>query len=696
MTSIEQLKKETDKIKNSLDELKNNVSLPEEEKKKKAEDLKSQAETTKQKIQSEIDALSDKTDDESKKKKEEAETLLSSFNETMSLYASILSSTESTPAEATNSETQEEKWFFTKTKEWVWEQWDDVWDKEKWKDEWWKNLLRTAWFAATWVWAGALIIKWIRKIFWRNYEKEIPWYKDMSREKKREARKEYRKKKRKEKREWKEEKENKWEKEWLSWWKKFLIWAWITTWTVVWWVSIYKNWNKISSWFKEKLWKALNFDEAMYSVEAEVRNWINSDNNFWEFSAHFNGMSYDENTHEISSFWQTTKIDKSNKTIEWEDMSAVQFASWEELFHAVNIINFAKRELKWRGAKETPFTVNQTTWDIDFDLSEAWKTQFIGANWSNFWTTVLGLWWAWWCWLLWWYFLWLKWWLVGVAAWWLAWYTLWSVIDNTSTMWRACSTIAKWANLKRFVSYLNKQNIWWEQEEVYEPENTTPIHKYLNKVKQEIDETYWNWSEDSAKRDLQVEWDENRPDTYKIKSYYQEITLKLEWCTAKKWEEIDLSKIKKIHIESYDTISEKRIESWWDWLDINFPNTWEWIEEAIRTANFTNKITNDRKWKWWESYPFFRWRYSTPPSLDMDVDWFRWKTILSRDAAKKFPTLFEDLRKWSGWWFWTALWFNESHQKEMHEQAIHDKSEGSQYIKFLHQIGKWKFRKKVW
>ena len=87
------------------------------------------------------------------------------------------------------------------TKEWVWKQWDDVWDKEKWKDEWWKNLLRTAWFAATWVWAGALIIKWIRKIFWRNYEKEIPWYKDMSREKKREARKEYRKKKRKEKRE---------------------------------------------------------------------------------------------------------------------------------------------------------------------------------------------------------------------------------------------------------------------------------------------------------------------------------------------------------------------------------------------------------------------------------------------------------------------------------------------------------------
>ena len=92
MTSIEQLKKETDEIKKWLDELKNNVSLSEEEKKNKAEELKNQAETTRQKIQLEIDALADKTDDESKKKKEEAEALLTSFNETMSLYASILNS----------------------------------------------------------------------------------------------------------------------------------------------------------------------------------------------------------------------------------------------------------------------------------------------------------------------------------------------------------------------------------------------------------------------------------------------------------------------------------------------------------------------------------------------------------------------------------------------------------------------------
>ena len=33
-------------------------------------------------------------------------------------------------------------------------------------------------------------------------------------------------------------------------------------------------------------------------------------------------------------------------------------------------------------------------------------------------------------------------------------------------------------------------------------------------------------------------------------------------------------------------------------------------------------------------------------------------------------------------------------QEDRHNQAVQDKSEGSQYIKFLHQIGKWKFWEK--
>jgi hypothetical protein len=133
----------------------------------------------------------------------------------MSLYASILNSTESTPAEATNSETQEKKWFFTKTKEWVWEQWDDVWSKEKWKTEWWKNLLRTAWFVATWVGAVALTVKWVKKLwnwaFWDNEE-------ETSEEAESDSKKV---KKNKEK-----DSESFWD--WSIW--KFIKWAWAVLW----------------------------------------------------------------------------------------------------------------------------------------------------------------------------------------------------------------------------------------------------------------------------------------------------------------------------------------------------------------------------------------------------------------------------------------------------------------------------------
>ena len=165
---IDQLKTEVDEIKKWLNELKNNVSLPEVEKKNKAEDLKSQAETTKKKIENEIQSLESKTDNKSKKKKEEIEALLNNFNnETTELYTSIINTlSTNTPTKTTQPES-ENKGIFSKTKDWIWKQWNDVRDKEKWQKEWWKNLLRTAWFAATWVWTVALAYKWLKKLFWR-------------------------------------------------------------------------------------------------------------------------------------------------------------------------------------------------------------------------------------------------------------------------------------------------------------------------------------------------------------------------------------------------------------------------------------------------------------------------------------------------------------------------------------------------
>ena len=659
MTDIEQLKKETDEIKKWLEDLKKNVSLSESEKKEKAEKLKSQAEITKQRIQAEIDLLSDKTDDESKRKKEEAEALLNTFNETMNLYASVLTSSETKHQnkDSKDKTEDEEKWFLKKTWEWISDKRSNI-------PKWGKAVIGAVWARIAWSW----LYKKCKKRFWKDEKKEKE-SDDTDSTKKEEK---------------KEEK---------PWWKKFLLWTWIGAWAAVWWVALYKNRNSITSSIKEKLWLALNFDEARYKVECEIRNWIVKDDNFWSFCAHFEGISYDESTQEIDSFWQKTKIDKKNKKIEWMD---VQFRSREELFHAVNIVNFAKKELRWRWKTVTPFSINKISWDINFDLSESGKKEFIGANWSNFWTWVLWLWWAWWGWLLGGYFLWLKWWLAWVVWGGLAWYTVWSLIDNTSTMWRACWTIAKGVNLDKFVNYLNEQNIRWEQKEVYEQDDTTPIHECFNKVKQEIDDAFGD--EDSARRDLKIEWDENNPEIYILKSYNQEVPLKLEWCTAKKWEKINFSKIKKISLWNYTKkMNSEKEEYWWNWLNIDFPHSNQWLEEAIRVANLTNKIRNDWSGRWAETYPFLYWKYNIPFALEIDTPWLWsnkswWTTILSNEALKsKYPTLNKDLRKSLP--ILASTCSTKKFQEKMHDQAIHDKLEWSQYIKYLHQMGQWHKRK---
>ena len=234
--NIDQLKIEVDNIKNSLNELKNNVTLSEEERKNKAENIKKQAETTKQKIQAEIDALSNKTDNESKKKKEEAETLLDSFNEIMVLYNSILdnskAATESTLPATTSTTTTpgvEEKWFFWKIWEWLWNMWSDVtsWDKRK--EQPWKNLLYVAWVGLTWYAAH----KWVKALwnraFWDKEDEEWDEGDEESTEKKT--------KKKKKKSFWK-----------TTTWKVLKrLWIWATAWTLWYWIG-----KKLHLWWDDE------------------------------------------------------------------------------------------------------------------------------------------------------------------------------------------------------------------------------------------------------------------------------------------------------------------------------------------------------------------------------------------------------------------------------------------------------------
>lgn len=703
--NIDQLRTEVDDIKNSLNELKNNVSLSEDEKKEQVDALKSQAEATKKKIEDEISSLEGKTDDESKKQKEEAETLLNSFNEIMSLYASILNSQESEEPEEEQQE--EKKGFFKRTKEWVWEQWDDIWDKEKWKEEKWKNLLRTAWFAVTWIWTVALAVKWVKKLWnWAFWDKDEEGSEEDT-EKKSKDKKE-KKKKKKERRE-ERRKKRKERKENRPWRQKFLIWSAVAWWTVVWWVQIYKHRNRISSWFKEKLWLALSFDEARQKVENEVRNWKVDADHFGAFNTNFEWwITYDDNTQEICSYDQKTKIDKKNKKLEWLD---IEFSSYEELIHAANIVNFAKRKLRWRWATSTPFIKTDWWWDIAFNCSVNWKKEFMSANGSNEWAWILWTLWTAGGWILGSYCGWVKWAAIWSVSWWAAWYALWSYIDNTSTAGRCCGTISRWKNLDGFINYLNRQtdenwkSLWesaWEQR--IDP-NDTPINWVIDNwetdrskrdwVLADIEKSYWE--DQTWRRNLEILWDETNPNNYVIKSYGHECKMTIGWLPSKRWEQVDYSKITKIHIEKYND------NDWWDWLDVDFPHTEDWLKEAIRVANLTNMIVEDRSWKWWEEYPFDYGKYKTPFSFEIDVSWMWtnymwWTTILNHDTLKeKYPTLHKDLTEFPS--SKSAFSSVNKFQKQMHKQAIDDESTWSQYIKFLHQMraSNWgQLWKKVW
>ena len=678
--SLEQLHSEVSDLEKSLNELKT-ATLSDVERKKKESEVKNKAE----KLQWQIDVLSwqEWIDAKIVAERERAELLLKSCADTLSLQSSIWNTpTEKTktdskekPVPTTSSETKpaatgtdkqksnpedENKWFFWKAKDWVWEQWNDVWDKDKWEKEWGKNLLRTAWFVATWVWAVSLAVKWIKKLFWKDKKKEKSWDSSESKDKK-------------------DGKKPRW--------KRFLLWSAIAGWTVIWWVALYKNWNMIKSKVKEKLWISLNFDEALVKVEDEVKNWKVDTKGVWTFRAHFEWMSYDASTNEISSFWQETKINKKNKTIEW--MDNVQFASREELFHAVNIVNFAKRELAWRWATDSPFIKNDKTWDIDFNISWGWENGFISANWSDFRTKLLWVWWTWAGWLIGWYVAWIKWWLAWSVWGWLAWYAAWSLIDNTSALWRTCNTIAKGANLDRFVTYLNGLKIWEPKPQEKEQDDKSPIHAYLNQI---IDEIEWaRWPKE--KRELSAEYDEKNPSEVVIKSYNdQKVKLKLEWNVAKVGEQIDFKKITKISLLRYAEDEDEKCD-----LDIDFPHNEEWLKEAIRVANFTNMIREKFKRSGKRQYPFWYWLYSTPGWLDMCNDTVlgtvnRWHTLLSHKVLKeKYPTILKDLQ-WSwassfGTYFWT-----DSNQDKQHERAATDSPEWSQYIKYLNQMWQWEYR----
>ena len=563
------------------------------------------------------------------------------------------------------------------------------WDGKDWeeKGKWWKTWLRIWWIWLAWWWVFRL---W-KRIFGKKDKQETTTSASTIETKKsrRELRRERREQRRKERAERRANRPRR---------QKFLIWSAIAGGTTFAWIKIYKNWNTIKAWVKEKLWLWLSFDEALVKVETEVKNWIMKDTNLWSFAGHFEDwLKYNESTQEICSYWQTTKIDKKNRKIVW--LESVSFPNREQLIHAANIINFSRFMLAWSWETDKPFVVQ---WgDICFKAKWEWKTKFIDASWNSLWSWIL--WWTWAVagWILWRYAWAVPWAAIWAVGWWCAWAAWWAVIDNKSTMNDVCSTLRKWANLDRFVSLLNEQkndkweSLWkWVAMPEKEPDDTTPIHKYLNGT---IDAIAYSYDERSGLNGIKAEMIEWDPSRYKITSYDEHVELKLEWCTAQKWEEIDFSKITKIRIWKYE----------WDfciagedpYLDLEFPNTQEWLQEAIRVINLTNSIRRNYKGGCAEEFPFSYWdvfhkndRWKN--TLTVDLPWAWWHTLIKNE--EDYPTLTKDLKKsrngtfvnkWLGAGFQYLRSSFDGYKEHRYNVATwKEENKWSKYINYLHQM----------
>ena len=235
---LEQINEKIQSIQEELRNIKETV-LTESKRKKKLESIKKSAEKTKEELERKISTLKDKA-------KEEAQVLLNSLNEIINFRLSIWDNEKS-------ASWNWEKWFFSKAKNWISEQWDKAMKDENLKDN-----LRTAWVAAAGIWVTVLAYKWVKKLWNRAF-----CWNDEGKNKENE------KEQKTEDLEVQEEKKEKEEKErktfWKSWFWRTLKWLWIW-WAVAWWAFwIWKFFNK---------WKMDSDNSNNEQIETQKENKI--------------------------------------------------------------------------------------------------------------------------------------------------------------------------------------------------------------------------------------------------------------------------------------------------------------------------------------------------------------------------------------------------------------------------------------
>lgn len=637
MGNIEQLKTETKKIETDLKALKDNVSISDADKKKEEEKLKLQAETTKQKVQSEIDSLKDKTDDVSKKKKEEVETLLNSLDEVLSLESSVKNEkVESSQKKADWNETlqedenkekkdwwtesskqnsDEEKSVWWKTKDRVWEQWDDVWDKEKRKEEWWKNLLRTAWFVATGVWAVALAYKWVKKLwnraFWDKDEEEWDENEDENTEQKS-------KKKNKKKSDW----ESFWD--WTIWktiktvWSVLAVWSW--AYYLVHWLYTKNRWlNDLWDW---EIGKKLEFDAAM-----DYCKWAISNQDNIEWMAYGMDLKYHEDTWEIEAYWEKIKIDKNNRKIVWLD---VEFKKYEHMINTAIVVAYLKKNYSWKCSSNAPFDLNWSwQWDVNVATQEGSQE---AVDWTWNWWRIVWIWTAAVASII--TAIWsknIKLWATVLTAWWALWFAWWYLFDKNNIMNNHMPELDDENGRKNLAAYLNWMECREAKNQTSEDITESPIKKELVECMEEIQKTSQELPNLWDVRKIDAIPDPNDEKKYIIKAFNRELLAEVTWKPGNR-------RIRILWISWWNPTIKTNMEK--SWLsNLNLPLK-EWLYMSCLTWFLLNNYHHK-----WNKYPWFEYTWRTNHAFKEWIyfsnDWTDTR-VYSKDAfQQKMPTLFQ-------------------------------------------------------
>lgn len=171
MDAIDQLnslKEQYDKILTELQNLKNEIAKANDSNvKEQVNNWYKNASNLEFQINSKIEEINAGNDENAKTKANEIKSAIESKkSEIDKLYKELQDSLNSTETSSTWTASSEAKNFLGKWWWWVKKQRKDVLDENKWKEEKWNNILRTALFAATWIWWIALAYKWLKKLFW--------------------------------------------------------------------------------------------------------------------------------------------------------------------------------------------------------------------------------------------------------------------------------------------------------------------------------------------------------------------------------------------------------------------------------------------------------------------------------------------------------------------------------------------------